>query len=158
MRPTRPPRPFRRSARTRTIHEALGLILATLDSGSEGILLLGEDGEVLSFNDAFVELWQLPRAMVQAGDAGALAIQLAARTTSGSDLDAAIRTGRPADPPRTWIVELLDGRAIEASSRPHRFGTSPARAWTFHDVTAAVAYGAGRGCPGDAAEDASAMA
>src|SRR5204862_6008922 len=50
------------------LQRALSLLTATLDATDNGILVVGLDGHIASFNQTFVEMWRLPDDVVRSGD------------------------------------------------------------------------------------------
>jgi PAS domain S-box-containing protein len=116
---------------------ALALLRATLDSTADGILAVGLDRRVLSYNETFKQMSRIPAEALSAPDGG-LAIQ--------SILDQL----RPADPFSARVRHLYDhpleesfdslhfkdDRVFECYSRPMLVAGSPhGRVWSFRDVT-----------------------
>ncbi len=117
--------------------QSVALLQATLDSTADGILVVDDRGEIVTYNRRFAEMWRLPQdAVAPRDDALVLAFvfdQLedpdgfAARTMS--------RSGEP-DPECHDILEFKDGRVFERSSPPWPpQGAAPGRVWNFRDIT-----------------------
>lgn len=119
------------------LRQANSLLSATLESTTDGILVVNPRGRVTSFNDKFAELWRLPRDTLRAlDDKQYLALVLHQLTNPGAFL-ANIRE-LCADPQAQShdILELNDGRVFERSSLPQRIGDNiVGRVWSFRDVT-----------------------
>ena len=50
-----------------SVERAESRLRVALDSTDEGILMVAEDGKVLSTNKRFLELWRVPQALAEAG-------------------------------------------------------------------------------------------
>ncbi|MEY2878631.1 MAG: hypothetical protein RLZZ15_1011, partial [Verrucomicrobiota bacterium] len=120
------------------LSHSVALLRATLESTADGILTIGADGKIQSFNERFVAMWGLPADVIAARDD-----------------DAALRfvVGQLAEPERFLekvrhlyahpheesydTLEFRDGRTFERYSRPMVVGGAPAgRVWSFRDVSA----------------------
>ncbi|MBA3818961.1 MAG: diguanylate cyclase [Deltaproteobacteria bacterium] len=110
------------------------LLMATLESSGEGILAC-DDQRVLAFNRRFVEMWKLDvealrdvavvRAHIESQLHPLSAVSWQARevvaATGGESID---------------VLDLLDGRVFERSSRPQLVADQVVgRVWSFRDIT-----------------------
>lgn len=116
----------------------LSLLRATLESTADGLLVVDTAGKVASYNSRFVELWQIPRALVEKGDDGELlgfAIgQLADPTAFAAKVEHLYHN--PAETSFD-VLNFTDGRIFERYSLPQRIGSEiVGRVWSFRDVTA----------------------
>lgn len=119
---------------------------AVLDATSDGILIVDENGKIVTCNRRFVEMWRIPEDVLQAGDdASALAFVLdqlkdpARFVTRTMELYAAPREES------YDVLEFKDGRvferyspaqAPEKASGPETSWAKPfGRVWSFRDVT-----------------------
>lgn len=127
-------------SRTQELAEAraaLALLLATLDSTSEGILALGYFGRAMHYNSRFIEMWRIPADKLGGLNDGALlALQLAQVKDPQRFLaEAEARKARP-DEEHFSVVELTDGRILECHVVPQRVrGKRVGCVTSFHDVT-----------------------
>jgi signal transduction histidine kinase/ActR/RegA family two-component response regulator len=124
--------------RTRELSHSLALIRATLESTTDGILVIDSANRVADFNENFLEMWRIPRASAEAAPAALLDVvweqfpdpALARHDFQNIMSSAVLHT---AD-----IVELADGRVFERSSKTQRVGERDVgRVWTFRDITEA---------------------
>lgn len=118
--------------KSRAIREAL--LAATLESTGEGILAC-DDHRVLAFNRRFVEMWKLDVESLR--DVAAVRAHITKQTDPLSALSSAANEvfagtgGETVD-----ILELVDGRIFERSSRPQLVGGEiVGRVWSFRDIT-----------------------
>ncbi|MDB5875568.1 MAG: Two-component sensor histidine kinase [Ramlibacter sp.] len=127
-------------SRTQELTEAraaLALLLATLDSTTDGILAMGYFGRAMHYNTRFVEMWRIPADKLDKLNDGAL---LAMQLTQVKDPERflALVGGRKTQPDAEQfsVVELTDGRIFECKVMPQRVrGKRVGSVTSFHDVT-----------------------
>ncbi|MBN9162562.1 MAG: hypothetical protein BGO98_02375 [Myxococcales bacterium 68-20] len=130
----------RRAGAPREVEHSRSFLAAALDATAEGLLVVDLEGRITLFNAKLVEMWSLPRAVVDARD-DQLAIayvldQLAAPQGFVARTEAVYATPEAESLDR---LELNDGRVYERSSKPQRVeGKVVGRVWSFRDVTARV--------------------
>ncbi|MFW5950487.1 MAG: EAL and GGDEF domain-containing protein [Gemmatimonadota bacterium] len=119
------------------VERSVSLLQATLDSTTDGILVVDRSGRMVSYNRRFVEIWEVPEALLQAGDDHqAIRYVLEKLDDPQAFLDRVRSLYR--DPARTGydLLRFRDGRVVERYSRPQRLGQQiVGRVWTFRDVT-----------------------
>jgi diguanylate cyclase (GGDEF)-like protein len=118
--------------KNRAIREAL--LAATLESTGEGILAC-DDTRVLAFNRRFVEMWKVDVDALR--DVASVRAHIKQSTDPLSTLASqanevfAGEGGESVD-----ILELLDGRVFERTSRPQLVNNEVVgRVWSFRDIT-----------------------
>ena len=119
------------------LRRAVSTLTATLESTTDGILVIERSGRIAGFNKKFVEMWSLPMSVLSGGD-DARALDLA--RSKLKDGDGFVRKVRElyAEPESTSfdVLEFLDGRVIERYSQPQKVdGDVIGRVWSFRDVT-----------------------
>ena len=112
------------------------LLHSTLESTTDGILTLDLAGNIVSYNQRYLELWRLGPE----GVTGPLEQRLAAALDQVRDADAFLRRleelGATPDRSGHDVIEFRDGRVLERSTQPHRLdGRIVGRVWSFRDVT-----------------------
>ncbi|HEY6050191.1 MAG TPA: PAS domain S-box protein [Thermoanaerobaculia bacterium] len=122
------------------LRRSLSLLRATLDSTADGILVVDENGKILSYNRRFVEMWRIPDDLVAAGnDNEALAFVLDQLVEPG--LFVTRTMGHYAHPEFESydILHFKDGRIFERYSPPRgETALSRGRVWSFRDITERV--------------------
>lgn len=115
-----------RSLETRTqelaeARAALSLLLATLDSTTDGLLALGHFGRAMHYNARFIEMWAIPPDKLEGlTEPALLALQLAqVKDPEGFLQLSEARKARPDEEHRS-VVELSDGRVYECRVAPQR--------------------------------------
>jgi signal transduction histidine kinase/ActR/RegA family two-component response regulator len=121
--------------KTQALARSLAQMGATLQATWDGILVTDDDGHVTAFNERFVEMWRVPRDIVN--DLPRIhdhvAAQFADRQTF-LDRIANLRATAPAE--THGVLELADGRVFEGFSKIQVVEGRPVgRVWTFRDIT-----------------------
>lgn len=127
-----------RKENEREIRKAVMLLESTLDSTADGILVVGDNGKILSYNKLFLDMWRIPKKVIDGSDErkafDAVLDQLSnpeefRRSTEAID-------AQP-DTESFDLVLFKDGRRFERYSTGRRIeGVANARVWSFRDVTA----------------------
>jgi PAS domain S-box-containing protein len=123
--------------RTRELEHSLSVLNATLESTADGILVVADDGKVVSFNEKFVKMWGLPAPLQKNTSDTALMSRVLDRLKDPDHFLERIRQlhSQP-DAESHDLIEFKDGQAFERYSQPQRIaGKSVGRVWSFRDVT-----------------------
>ncbi|MCA1839871.1 MAG: PAS domain S-box protein [Actinomycetota bacterium] len=117
--------------------ESLSLLSATLESTADGILVVDLDGHIVSFNQKFLELWQIPEEIVASGDDDRAIDFVLGQLKYPDEFVAQVKNlyAKPRDKSFD-VLEFNDGRYFERYSLPQEVGDrSVGRVWSFRDVT-----------------------
>ncbi|HII98701.1 MAG TPA: PAS domain S-box protein [Methanoregula sp.] len=128
---------WQRKASDTLLKNTLSLLHASLESTADGILVVGNEGKITSYNQNFITMWNVPPSLLENGEEqnvtnffmpqlknpeGVLA--------NSKDLNA--HPGRESFD----MIEFLDGRIFERYSKPQKVGdTIVGRVWSFRDIT-----------------------
>src|SRR5437879_5485918 len=138
--PKAPPR----AKKPRRVADSLtvSVLQATLESTADGILVVDLDGNIVSHNRHFEEMWHLPASLIAANNDAAGRGRLIAHVREQLVNPQLFVDGiqdRYAEPESDSFDVLIfkDGRVLERYSIPLRLnGRSVGRVWSFRDVTA----------------------
>lgn len=116
---------------------ALTLLLATLDSTTEGVLAIGQFGRAMHYNARFIDMWRIPEdKLAQLNEPALLAMQLTQVKDPAAFL--ALMKLAKAEPERDHLglVARTDGRVYECQLLPQRLrGRRVGCVTSFRDVT-----------------------
>ena len=116
---------------------SLAILRATLDSTTDGILVVDENGRITTCNRRFVQMWRIPEEIVSSrDDAAALAFVLDKLKDPAWFVTRTMELYANPGQESTDVLEFKDGRVFERYSPAQapgvpRFG----RVWSFRDVT-----------------------
>ena len=118
----------------------LSLLEATLESTTDGILVVDLDGRITSHNRNFAEMWRIPQGVLDDRDDAAAIQSVLAQLVDPDAFTAKVAElyARP-EAESEDTLEFHDGRVIERYSRPQLVdGEVVGRVWSFRDVTKGV--------------------
>jgi diguanylate cyclase (GGDEF)-like protein/PAS domain S-box-containing protein len=121
----------------RELRETFSLLNATLESTADGVLVVGTDRTITSFNGQFAEMWQLPtKVIAMRNDVRIIEFV----TDQLVDPDAFVARvddlyAHP-DSESSDVLEFKDGRVFHRFSKPQFVsGAVVGRVWSFSDIT-----------------------
>ncbi|MFY7906432.1 MAG: bifunctional diguanylate cyclase/phosphodiesterase [Burkholderiaceae bacterium] len=119
----------------------LSLVQATLESTTDGILVVDDRGQVVQHNTRFLAYSGIPASLLRTGSD--IADVRAYLATLLLNADEAAATSRKAySDPRVEtrdILHYLDGRVIARHSRPQMLDGEPVgRVWCYQDITSSI--------------------
>jgi PAS domain S-box-containing protein len=114
------------------------LLRAQSEASPDGILVVSPEGRVVSFNQRFVDLWRIPRSVIDAGNDEA-SLRVAWERVADEQFFAARTRFFYEHPDQGGAdeIRLLDGRILDRYTAPLRGedGTLYGRLWCFRDIT-----------------------
>ena len=119
------------------LKQTLSLLRSTLESTSDGILVVDLEGHVVLFNQRFIELWRIPTRTAMSGDDATLLADVVDQLRDSTGFLAGVQAlyAQPEKEARD-VLEFKDGRLYERHSIPQwRDGRPVGRVWSFRDVS-----------------------
>ncbi|MCI0529218.1 MAG: diguanylate cyclase, partial [Nitrospira sp.] len=119
------------------LEKSLSLLRATLESTTDGILVVDREGKIVSFNRKFADMWRIPESITSSRDDNqALEFVLEQLKDPGGFLKKVRDLYTQPEAESYDILEFKDDRIFERYSRPQKIeGKSVGRVWSFRDVT-----------------------
>jgi PAS domain S-box-containing protein len=123
--------------KTAELARSLGMMRATLESATDGILVTDAAGTITVVNEKYISMWRLPRALVSAGTHHTVVDIAAAQFRDAQAFRQRVHAIYATSPPESYdLLELSDGRVFERFSRPQFVdGRNVGRVWSFRDIT-----------------------
>ena len=120
------------------LQQSVATLHATVEASLDGVVVVDQDRKVIAFNRRFLEIWDLPEALVRDGD-HQLILRHASRVVANPRLFHRRVLDLKDDPTASSHEEvpLRDGRILERHSAPILLpaGTAYGRVWFLRDVT-----------------------
>src|SRR6266849_10429200 len=119
------------------LRSTVSLLSATLESTTDGILVVAEDHSISRFNQRFVDMWRIPADIIESRDDNRALRFVLDQLTNPSAFIAKVEElySRP-EAESFDTIEFKDGRTFERYSRPQYVSRRPVgRVWSFRDVT-----------------------
>jgi PAS domain S-box-containing protein len=123
--------------KTEELAHSLSMMRATLESTTDGILVTDGLGKITGYNEKYIEMWRIPREIVEGQDAAVLREAAGQQFDDPKEFLARIRAIETSDLPESFdVLEFPDGRVFERSSKVQRIDDrSVGRVWSFRDIT-----------------------
>jgi diguanylate cyclase (GGDEF)-like protein/PAS domain S-box-containing protein len=111
------------------------LLRSMLESTDEGILMIAQDGRVISFNERFIELWHVPKEVAESRHDSELLAHVLNQLINPEDFKSLVRQLYESDEEARDILYFKDGRVFARFTRALLIGNERGRIWCFKDIT-----------------------
>ena len=120
------------------LEQSVSLISATLESTADGILVVDRNGNIVSFNQKFAQMWRIPNLILATkDDRRAMEFTLSQLKDPQTFVKKVEALYEQPEAESYDLVEFKDGRVFERYSQPQCIrGKSVGRVWSFRDITA----------------------
>ena len=117
--------------------KTLSLIRGTLDSAAYGIIAVGYEGQIISHNKKFMEMWQIPNSLTLSKDSEECQNFFASQLKNPEVFRRSVwEVSRESDAETHDILKLKDGRVFAQHSKPQRLdGKIIGRVWSIYDIS-----------------------
>lgn len=119
------------------LKKALAFLSATLEATTDGILGVDKEGRITTFNQRFVEMWNIPYELVAARDDDKAIAHVLGQLKDPEGFLKKVRELYSQPDAKSYdLLEFIDGRVFERHSQPQRIaGENVGRVWSFRDIT-----------------------
>ncbi|MBI2792413.1 MAG: EAL domain-containing protein [Gammaproteobacteria bacterium] len=122
--------------RTQSLQESLSLIRSTIESSTDGILIVSNLGKIVDYNASFLSMWNIPESAIQTKEDAILLEYVLDQLQSPEMFMKATNDIYKTDEVSIDTLNFKDGRVFERYSQPHKLnGVSIGRVWSFRDIT-----------------------
>jgi PAS domain S-box-containing protein len=123
--------------RTQEVVNSLSLVHATLESTTDGILVVDESEKITSFNLKFLDMWHISRESVYSDDVNPLRELCVPQLKDPETFRSTIKALNASPELESFdVLEFKDGRIFERYSKPQRVEErSVGRVWSYRDIT-----------------------
>ncbi|MCU1309458.1 MAG: histidine kinase [Candidatus Angelobacter sp.] len=121
----------------RALRNSVSLLEATLASTADGILVVDRKGKIVSFNQRYVELWQIPESLVESRDDAKILNFVMNQLIDPQAFLARVNElySRPYEEDYQ-VLQFKDRRVFERYSKPQNVdGKAVGRVWSFRDIS-----------------------
>jgi PAS domain S-box-containing protein len=129
-------------SRTSEIRETVSLLNATIESTAEGIIAVGLDNQITTYNNRFLEIWNISQIIIEKKNWNTVVDEILKQISKPEE---GIEKINPLlESPETVSVinlELKDGRILERYTLPQFIDNKIiGRVWNFKDITERVLF------------------
>jgi PAS domain S-box-containing protein len=124
-------------AKSAQLAHSLAMVHATIESTTDGVLVVDQHGKITLFNERFLQMWRLSRAQTTGAQTRQLLDVVGRQFVHPAAFRARIEEIYAASPPETYdLLELADGRAFERYSKIQVVDRrTVGRVWSFREIT-----------------------
>ncbi|HEV2695559.1 MAG TPA: ATP-binding protein [Verrucomicrobiae bacterium] len=123
--------------KTKELADSLAIMQATLGATTDGILVINGNHKVVTYNEQFAKMWQIPREVLEANDENIRRKFTSEQCVNPAEFIARVEQILKDELPESFdLLKLANGKIFERYSKlldanNPRFG----RVWNFRDVT-----------------------
>lgn len=120
------------------LEKSLSLLRATLESTADGIMMVNGKGQVVDWNQKFVEMWRIPSHMLESGTESIGFEYILEQLSNPASVIADVQYlyENPDWQGELPLLHFKDGRIFERYTQPQRVGSEiVGRVYSFRDVT-----------------------
>lgn len=118
------------------LQQSEALLRSTLESTDEGILMIAQDGHVLSANTRFMELWRIPQSLIDAKNDSLLLTHVIDQLIEPDAFMSLVQRLYNSDEVARDTLHFKDGRVFERFTQALFIGQQQGRIWCFKDISA----------------------
>jgi len=120
------------------LEKSLSLLRATLESTADGIMMVNGKGQVVDWNQKFVEMWRIPSHMLESGTESIGFEYILEQLSNPASVIADVQYlyENPDWQGELPVLHFKDGRVFERFTQPQQVGNEiVGRVYSFRDIT-----------------------
>jgi len=118
------------------VRRVLTLLQSTIESTADGILVVGDGNRVLTYNQRFLDMWRIPREVMDSGRNRDTMTFVLDQLTHPDDFVRIIDSLYAQPQAESFdLIEFKDGRRFERYSIGRDVEGTDVRVWSFRDIT-----------------------
>lgn len=122
--------------KTLSLQESLSLVKSTLESSSDGILVISDDGTIIDYNQNMISLLKVPKEILETKQKTVFLNYLKEELMNPDDLIILNQLTNKIDDIRIDTIKFKNGKVFECYSQPHKLnGKDIGRVLDFRDIT-----------------------
>lgn len=123
--------------RTADLNRSLAMLRAVIESTADGILVTDENGNVLCYNELYVDMWPIPRELIEAAKHPLLIAYCSSHLKDSQQFQRLTEEIYAMSPPESFdVLEFNNGRVFERYTKIKLVeGQNLGRVWSFRDIT-----------------------
>lgn len=123
--------------KTTSLRQSLSLTRSTLESSTDGIVVVSHEGNIIDYNKRFVELWKIPPSVLNTKNYN-LIVEYVLDQVKESEAYIQKLKEINENPKEIYLglINFKDDRVYEQYTQPHTLeGQVIGRVWSFRDIT-----------------------
>ncbi|MBY0272863.1 MAG: EAL domain-containing protein [Alphaproteobacteria bacterium] len=123
--------------KTMSLRYSLSLTRSTLESSTDGIVVVNHEGNIIDFNKRFVELWKIPPSVLNTKDYNLIVEYVLDQIEDSRTYVQKLKKINK-NPKEIYLglINFKDDRVYEQYTQPHTLeGQVIGRVWSFRDIT-----------------------
>lgn len=125
------------SERTQSLQHSLSLLKATIESSTDGIVVVDLHGKIIDYNSQFLKIWNIPKQLLESKEEKKVIEHITNMLyTPNEYLGLHQQLVDHTEETSLKIIKVKENRIIECYSQPHSVNTETVgRVWSFRDIT-----------------------
>lgn len=123
--------------KTTSLRHSLSLTRSTLESSTDGIVVVNNEDKIIDYNNKFIELWKIPDSIIATKNYKLFIEHALKKLSSPENYRKKLKElKRNAEDIDIGIIKLKDNHIFEQYTQPHHLqGKAIGRVWSFRDIT-----------------------
>jgi hypothetical protein len=119
----------------KVLERSEAILRGTIDASDEGILVIGNDGTIVTTNKRFQVMWNIPVDLCSSGDDSQLLAFVLAQLVDPEGFLSEVKRLYSSDRSSFDVLHFKDGKTFERYSAAIDLAGDHARLWSFRDIT-----------------------